>query len=40
MWHDDDVDNVHVNRIGSGEDQLSKNVRCPFKPEILTEDCV
>ena len=28
MWHEDDVDNVHVERIGSSGDQLLKNVRC------------
>ena len=27
MWHHDDVDSVHVERIGSSGDQLLKNVR-------------
>jgi hypothetical protein len=28
MWHHDDVDSVHVERIGISGDQLLKNVRC------------
>ena len=27
MWHDDDVDSVHVKRLGSSRDQLLKIVR-------------
>ena len=28
MWHGDDVDSVHVERIGRSGEQLLKNVRC------------
>ena len=28
MWHDDDVDGVHVERIGRNVEQHLKNVRC------------
>ena len=38
--HQADVDGVHVGRIGSSGDQLPTNVRCLFKPELLTEDGV
>ena len=27
MWHGDDIDNVHVERIGRSGEQVLKNVR-------------